>query len=109
MVLLVVVSRYFYQNRTKSQWGKLTFYCLLFEVNSYSISLPGAHSKVVLRVHGMDEAGVQFPVGPPKTQNSDCSEFCAFVEGAGIFLFERSERQKCRAGVAKFFRQEKYL
>ena len=24
----------------------------------------GAHSKMVLRVHGMDEAGVRFPVGP---------------------------------------------
>lgn len=23
-----------------------------------------AHSKMVLRVHGMDEAGVRFPVGP---------------------------------------------
>lgn len=43
---------------------------------------------MVLHVHGMDEAGVQFPVGPQKTQDSDCSEFCAFVEGAAMFLFE---------------------
>lgn len=62
-----ICSRYFYQNKGKSQWGKLTFPRLLFEMNSYSISLSRAHSKVVLHVHGMDEAGVQFPVGPPET------------------------------------------
>jgi len=49
---------------------------------------------------------------PQKTQNPDCSGFCAFVEGAGLFLFDPptdGERQKCRAGVAQNSRQGIYV
>jgi len=31
------------------------------------------------------------------------------LKGGALFLFERSERQKWRAGVTRFFRQKKYL
>ncbi len=31
-------------------------------------SFDWAHSKVVLHVHGMDEAGVRFPVGPQRAK-----------------------------------------
>jgi hypothetical protein len=35
--------------------------------------------------------------------------FLLFVLTAAMFLFELGSRQKPRGGVARFFRQEKYL
>lgn len=64
----------------------MTFDDLLFEGNSYSISLSRAHSKVVLRVHGMDEAGVQFPVGPPNIVIRDSRDHLFFVQDSNASL-----------------------
>ncbi len=35
----------------------------------------GAHSKMVLRIHGMDGVRVRFPVGPPKNASTKQKRF----------------------------------
>ncbi len=42
-------------------------------------------------------------------KHSACAEFCAFVEGTALFLFEALLKAKTASRVARFFRQEKYL
>lgn len=67
-----------------------------------------AHSKVVLRGIRIAEARVRFPMSPPNRKNTNCLVFFRAC-GRRSDVFFAKQRQKPRAGVARFFRQEKYL
>ncbi len=51
----------------------------------------GAHSKMVLRLHGMEEVGVRFPMGPQKNNPRVGLFFVAYMEesNAGAKIFSR--------------------
>lgn len=47
----------------------------------------GAHSKAVLRLHGMEESGVQFPVGPQIKLNK--AKILAKIRACSIVVVHR--------------------
>ncbi len=70
--------------------------------NEYAIFisvLARAHSKVALRVHGMDEGRVRFPVGPQVHKNLPCGRFlCTCGQSERCFVRKRNRE----SGLRKF-------
>ena len=61
-----------------------------------------AHSKSVLRIHGMDEGGVQFPVGPHKIHKNSNNVAQIISIKKGIDLnFGRQVPESTKLGEAK--------
>ncbi len=79
---------------------------IIVSIITYSIR---AYSLVVRRGIRIAEAGVRFPLGPQKTQNPACAGFCAFVDGAALFLFEALRKAKTASRGREIFPSGKIL